>query len=504
MATTNTLARPAAEKMAEQSRLECWVCNVIGFDAWRLAGALLVLVAIVLARAPRTQVPDALFVSDGFGYYIYLPSLVVDRDLDLSNQLTRLPYEGTKRFFQISDKTGRNTNQFPVGCAIFWLPFFLVADGGVLLCQSLGLSIPRNGFGFPYELPVYVGSFVYGLAAIWLMRQILRKLFDHSTADLSLFAIVFATPMAYYLWFEPNMSHSVAVFVVALWVYVLLRIDLAGDRRWTAWILLGIALGLVNLIRPYNGVLGLAAIPVAIDVCRRPGNLSWIRALWPAFLRLAVCCTVSIVMLGPQVWMWRMLYGQWFVVPRGSGYEAMSWFGPDLPSFVTSIFAFWPVYLAALTGLIVLGLAGVAIQSNPKNTSRRLQSPSRAPQEPGTRDELAARESVSGEIRGPFLTPHAADFVYRTAPWLVLVVAIIVYLVAGSRDWMLGTAFGQRRMVDWSPLLAIGLAVTINWLGHRIPRPAVAVTLGLLAAGNCVLCVLYLLTDWIPEYGRVL
>ena len=49
---------------------------------WQAIVALLFLLVIVFARAPLRQIPDALFVSDGFGYYIYLPSLILDGDLD--------------------------------------------------------------------------------------------------------------------------------------------------------------------------------------------------------------------------------------------------------------------------------------------------------------------------------------------------------------------------------------------------------------------------------------
>ena len=256
--------------------------HTIQFDLRRLTLALAVLVAIVFVRAPFTQVPDALFVSDGFGYYIYLPSLVIDGDLDLANQLERLPYEGEKHFFRVSPETGRHTNQFPVGCAILWAPFFILADCVVRTLSAIGVPVDRTGFGFAYELPVYIGSFLYGLAGIYVMRLTLLRILDCRTAEACLFAIVFATPLAYYLWFEPNMSHYAALFLISLWVYQLQRVYESDDRRFLSWLLLGLVLGLAALIRPYNGVLGLTAIPVAVFVSRTAEPRISARVLWRA------------------------------------------------------------------------------------------------------------------------------------------------------------------------------------------------------------------------------
>ncbi len=47
----------------------------------------ILLLAIVFARAPFREIPDSLFVSDGFGDDIYLPSFFIDGDLEFSNQL---------------------------------------------------------------------------------------------------------------------------------------------------------------------------------------------------------------------------------------------------------------------------------------------------------------------------------------------------------------------------------------------------------------------------------
>ncbi len=180
-----------SETVEEQDQIPQKLFEALRFTVPRCFLAFVLVVVIAFLRRPYTELPQALFVSDGFGYYIYLPSAVIDRDLDLSNQITQIPYEGKKQFYQIASKTGRTTNQFPVGSAIFWLPFFLVADLAVVVLGMVGWPVDRSGFGYFYELPVYVGSFAYGLAAIYLMQRTLDRLFPKPIAWASLFGVVF-------------------------------------------------------------------------------------------------------------------------------------------------------------------------------------------------------------------------------------------------------------------------------------------------------------------------
>lgn len=425
----------------------------------RLSSTLIVLIGLALvtglafARAPFTRVPDALFVSDGFGYYLYLPSLWIDGDLDLANQTTRLPYEGSKAFFKVSESTGRTTNQFPVGCALLWSPFFVVADAAVVGLRMVGVMVPRSGFGYLYELPVYLGSFLYGLAGLWLLRRTLRRLSDPWIADLSLIAIFLATPTSYYLVLEPNMSHSVALFLVCLWIDRLVEIALKHDHRFGPWVCLGIVLGLVGLVRPYSAVLGLTAIPTSIRASHgRPLG---------GFTRLATVFVISLVVMTPQFLVWKTLYGSWLVVPKGSGYEQIRWSWYSLTSFATSVFVLWPIYLPAGLGLMFA--------------------------------------SVSGN------QTDAGRFTRTLAPCVLVVLVVFTVLVANSRDWMLGTAFGQRRMVDWAPFFAIGLATFLSKLKEngQVPPRIVVGCAGGLAFLNTLLVVLYLLR-LVPEYGRVL
>jgi hypothetical protein len=447
----------------------------------RLALALALVAAIAWVRAPFTKIPDALFVSDGFGYYIYLPSVFIDHDLDLSNQITRVPYEGQKPFFRVATETGRCTNQFPAGSAALWSPFFLAADVSAALLAVLGVPVERTGFGYWYELPVYLGSAAFGLVALALTLRSLRQMFPPSIALASLFGVTFATPLAYYCLVEPNMSHAVAMFTIALWLWRLHVAHDAGDARWSTWITLGILLGLVALVRPYNGLLGLVAVPVALVASRAsvadtfPGP----RGIAAAFARLSVCCLAACAVFSLQMGLWKTLYGHWLVIPKGSGYESMSWLSPTLGSYLSSVFVFSPWYAVGAWGLILGGCLTFRIAKQPKPRPPAV-APSADPQQ----------------------DPR---FALLVAPWMLVVLLLISAVIAASRDWNLGTAFGQRRLVDWSVFFAFGAALILSVLARRaaINRLAEWVVVCLAGIQSCLAVVYLWNPGLLPEYGRM-
>ena len=71
------------------------------------------------------SVPEA----DAAYYYSYLPSVILDGDLDLTNQ-----YAVTKNWYHLGETAnGHASNVFGVGPAVFQSPAFIVGHGLALL-----------------------------------------------------------------------------------------------------------------------------------------------------------------------------------------------------------------------------------------------------------------------------------------------------------------------------------------------------------------------------------
>ena len=68
-------------------------------------------------------------IGDGLHYYAQLRSVVIDQDLDFSNEYTYLSTLNQGGVISPDEKTvtGKVRNSWAVGTAIFWSPFFIAA-----------------------------------------------------------------------------------------------------------------------------------------------------------------------------------------------------------------------------------------------------------------------------------------------------------------------------------------------------------------------------------------
>lgn len=415
-------------------------------------GSFGLLLAIALARTPHRQ-NGALFVSDGFGYYIYLPSIIIDGDLDLSNQIAHQPDQESQGFYRISPATGLRGNPFQVGCALFWSPFFLAARAAAKGLSLMGFSVPMDGFGLIYELPVYCGAFLYGLVGVFYIYRLLKELWGGSVAWFTTLYIALATPIAAYLWFEPDMSHGLSMALIAMLFYYLHRAQATENRNAGTWAFLGFLVGAIALVRAPDGLVSLAAAYVALTVVRRDAPTRP-----PASLcQILTCSSSFIVAMGlaflPQMLVWKTLYGGYLLIPSSTNYERMNWFQPDFLGYLFSarrgILIWTPLFIPALIG------------------------------------------AIAGVWKGPPIMRYA-----------LLVLFAAVYFNCSLPVWWVGCSFSERRIVDYTVLFALGLGYLLSLrpaLSSRYAFHAVAVCLCLF---NWTLMVRYF-THELPEYGEV-
>ena len=411
----------------------------------------LLLIAIVIGRAPYRHL-GALFVSDGFGYYIYLPSVIIDRDLDLKNQIEHQPCQLKHWTFTFVSQTGRFGNIFQIGCAVLWLPFFLLAHCLVFILIKLGFSLDVNGFGYFYELPVYIGSFIYGLLGIFFMWRLVREIFDDKIADNSVLYIVLASPVAAYLWFEPDMSHIISLFLISIFFYYLYRVYILVDQRLSSWALLGALLGLIVLVRVPDGLVGLLAFSVWLKIFfldKYKTNHEY----KAAFKTCVIFICSTILVFSPQLFVWKILYGSFLTIPPNPFYNKIQWLKPDLFNYLFStmhgLFSWTPILCLASIGIIWL---------------------------------------------------FFLDNYFLKVSSLIFLLAI--YFNSSIYRWWAGCSFGERRMVDYSVIFALGLGFILFNLRNFLKKKMSWILVTLLILYNWILMIRYFTHD-LPEYGNV-
>jgi hypothetical protein len=281
---------------------------------WRRAAGLALLASLVVVN---THVRG-----DGNGYYAWLASAVVDRDLDFRNQ-----YQHADPLFRnhhidesgqtqpdLLTPTGHVGNQWAVGPAVLWSPWFLAAHAVVLVTGT----DPQDGYAPIYRRFVATGSMVYGFLALVLGVSAARR-FRVSAAAIRIAAILMwaGSALLMYAYMLPFHVHTSAAFTTALFLWCWIVRDGRFSRsEWAAW---GMCCGLMGMSYHVDLVLGV----VALHALKK----SWASRRWHLAGDAAAFAAAALVTALPQ-WIGKsVVYGS----PLATGYrDEFLWFAPKL------------------------------------------------------------------------------------------------------------------------------------------------------------------------------
>jgi len=125
------------------------------FLSYLLCCALIIGVALWYPKWEKPQT-EATLSWDVMGYYLYLPAAIIYKDLkklSFKDQIIK-DYHPTTGFYQaFLHESGNYVMKYPIGLAILYLPFFLIAH----LLAIIG-GYPTDGFSLPYQMGISWGS----------------------------------------------------------------------------------------------------------------------------------------------------------------------------------------------------------------------------------------------------------------------------------------------------------------------------------------------------------
>ena len=401
-----------------------------------------ILVAALLLTLPL--VTPQIRGADEIEYFAYLHSAVFDRDLDFENEYTHFYAQdpvglaGFKAtFLDLREPTGRPINFAPMGTALLWAPAYLLAHTWVVIARGLGASsVAADGFSRPYVMAACYASWLYGMLGLLLVHRALVRFggFAEPAAAWATAALLWGTPLLYYVTLGPGFSHAVSLFVIALLLWLTLRYrghELTLGRA----ALLGATGGVAALVREQDGLfLAVPALVVAIDGLRE-------RRLPATVARLGVMGVAAGIVFLPQFFAYQAINGRFG--PSRFVTRKMSFAGPHVLSVLFDpahgLFVWAPLLLLAAGGLV-----------------------------------FAAVRARRGE---------------PVALALALGLLLQVWINGSVESWTQAGAFGSRRFVGATPLLAWGLAALLATVLPRVDRRAVAVGLFVFAWWNVSLMV---------------
>jgi hypothetical protein len=391
-------------------------------------------------------VTPRLRASDEIEYFAYLPSLAFDYDLDFENEYRHF-YEQNPQglqgfhhtFLVLRDETtGRRLNFGPLGSALLWSPFYLVAHGLVLGARALGASVPADGLSWPYVAAACYGSAVLGGLGLLVTHDALCRFLrlGDAAATASVLALWLGSPLLYYMTVAPGFSHAPGLFAVALLLWLTLREWAVPSEGFLGWALLGFLGGLCALVREQDGLF--LVMPGLLLLERTLRSRGRGRELTRGLLRGLAMAGAAFLAFVPQLLAYRSLYGGYHPSPIVG--QKMHYWSPHFFDVLFdpahSLFFWSPVLLVATAGLVWVA---------------------------ATRDR-----------------PYA----------LALAGLLVQVWICGSiQSWSQNGAFGMRRFISATPCFALGLAPLLASLLLRGSRRAVLVAVAFFAWWNVSLMV---------------
>lgn len=208
---------------------------------------------------------------DGNGYFAWLASSVIDGDLDFRNQYRHANALFAERYLDAAGTplpeavttTGYVEDQWSVGPAVLWAPWFLTAHA----IAKATAADPQDGFSLLYRRFTAIGSTVYALCALWLSVLGARRLGISSGAAWTAAGAVWgASSLLVYAYLLPFHVHALAAFTVALfiWCWIEWR-ETMRIQRWAVW---GAIAGLMGMTYYVDAMFALLVVPVALSQWR--------------------------------------------------------------------------------------------------------------------------------------------------------------------------------------------------------------------------------------------
>lgn len=298
--------------------------------------------------------PQRALTWDVFGYYLYLPALVIHDDIALQdpawlNELMER-YEPSATLYQLVDvPDGKRVIKYGAGMAVLYAPFFLIAHVSAPL-----LGFPADGLSPPYPYMVAFGCLLYALLGLFVLRKVLLRFFSDAWTALLVLLIVLGTNyLQLTAWDGTLLTHTPLFLLYGLLLWATLEWH-ARPRVRTA-LLLGAMAGLITLVRPSEAVCLL--IPL-LWLPTGPNGWEQKRALLRRhFGQVVLAALACIAAASPQLFYWHAVTGDWIFYSYVNPGEGFDFFPPHIKDFLFSFRKGWLLY----TPLMVLALAGVPL-----------------------------------------------------------------------------------------------------------------------------------------------
>lgn len=354
-----------------------------------------------------------MYVWDCSGYYLYLPAIFLYQDIStyqfyLAVNDKYVLTRGDNEYGLHKQPTGKMLNKYPVGTAVFELPFFLLAQ----VYGNNNDVYPADGYSLPYQIGTIFAYIFWTAFGLFVLRAFLKKYYNDTVVAFVLLCIALGTNLFYYTTFGAGMSHPFSFFLVAC--VLLLTDKWYTHQRAIHLYFLGAVLGWVIITRVIN--FAVIFIPLFWNIYDMKTLRARAKLLRNQWHRLAIATMCFLLVASIQMIYWKYTTNHWIYYSyEGEGFNFLKpaiWRG--LFSYQKGWFVYTPIAFVAFLGFYSLW------------------------------------------------KQHK-----QLAPVLLLTMVVFIYLVFTWQQWWYGGGFGCRPLIETLPIIAVPMAALFTTVFKR-------------------------------------
>ncbi len=300
---------------------------------------------------PKWEKPatEATISWDVSGYYWYLPSIFIYKDLrhqKAKDEIINKYHPDNLEFQQAFLVNGNYVMKYSSGMAIMYFPFFTVAN---LLAKPLGY--PQDGFSAPYQFAIQTGGLLVSLLGLWYFRKLLLRYYSDAVTAISLILLVFGTNYLNLSSIDSGLSHT---WLFTIYVFLILSTIKFYERpNYGTAIIIGGLMGLATLTRPSEIIGCIIPLLWGIESFSRNSIMKQLIFLKKHRLKivLAFICAASVFSI--QIVYWKYTAGKWIVYSYGE--QGFSFLSPHFVDYLFSYSTGWLMY----TPMMFLAFIGI-------------------------------------------------------------------------------------------------------------------------------------------------
>ena len=294
--------------------------------------------------------PTNVLSYDVYGAYLHLPANFIYHDPFLTDwtwiEAMNEKYQSTPSYYQFwYAETGRQVIKYPLGFALIYAPFFLLAH---FFAPLFGFQ--QDGFSEPYQWAVIVGHCFYVVLGLWLARKVLLHFFSEKLSLLLLVLLFSGTNFFFTTTIMVGMPHGHLFVFYSLTIIFTLRWHKQPTIKNS--LNLGLVVGLAALIRASEILIVL--IPLFWNIHDKPSLVKKWR--WVKYnIKSVMIVFLTIIALGSiQLIYYKLATGSFFIDAYNNAGEGFDFLRPHTFQFLFSARKGWLVY----TPMMLLSLLG--------------------------------------------------------------------------------------------------------------------------------------------------